>query len=79
MGAAGTRRIVLTWSASTDNVGVANYYLFRGNSKYRLLGPVTTYTDTGLTAGTKYTYKVYALDAAANWSSASVNVSGTAR
>jgi len=70
-GATGTRRIALTWTASSDNVGVASYYLFRGNAKYRLLGNVTTYTDTGLTAGTRYTYKVYALDAAGNWSGAS--------
>ena len=33
----GTRQISLTWTASTDNVGVDRYYLFRGNSKYRLL------------------------------------------
>ncbi len=79
VGAAGTRRITLTWNASTDNVGVASYYLYRGNAKYRLLGKVTTFTDTGLTAGTRYTYKVYALDAASNWSGSSGNVSGTAR
>ncbi len=78
-GAAGTRRITLTWNASSDNVGVANYYLYRGNSKYRLLGNVTTFSDTGLTAGTSYTYKVYAIDAAGNWSSPSGNVSATAR
>ena len=51
-GAAGSRRITLTWNASSDNVGVANYYLYRGNSKYRLLGNVTSFSDTGLTAGT---------------------------
>jgi fibronectin type 3 domain-containing protein len=79
VGAAGTRRITLTWNASTDNVGVTSYYLYRGNAKYRLLGKVTTFTDTGLTAGTNYTYKVYALDAASNWSGSSGNVSATAR
>ncbi len=79
VGAVGTRRIVVSWNASTDNVGVTNYYLFRGNAKYRLLGKVTTFTDTGLTAGVRYTYKVYALDASGNWSGSSGNVSGTAR
>ena len=78
-GVTGTRRIVVTWNASTDNRGVTNYYLFRGNAKYRLLGNVTSYTDTGLTAGTRYTYKVYALDASGNWSGPSANVSATAR
>jgi fibronectin type 3 domain-containing protein len=78
-GATGTRRIVLTWSASTDNVGVTSYHLYRGGAKYRLLGNVTTYTDTGLTAGTRYTYKVYAIDGSGNWSGASTSVSATAR
>ncbi len=79
VGAAGTRRITLTWKASTDNAGVTGYYLYRGNSKYRQLGNVLTFADTGLTAGTKYTYKLYALDASGNWSSPTGNVSATAR
>ena len=58
---------------------MTSYYLFRGNSKYLLLGKVTTYTDTGLTSGTRYTYKIYAIDAAGNWSGPSANVSATAR
>ena len=76
---AGTRQVALKWNASSDNSRVTNYYLFRGNAKYRLLGNVTSYTDTGLTTGTRYTYKVYALDAAGNWSGPSANVSATAR
>ncbi len=79
VGAAGSRQITVAWNASTDNVGVANYYLFRGNAKYRLLGNVTSFVDTGLTAGTRYTYKVYALDAAGNWSGSSGTISVTAR
>ncbi len=79
VGATGTRQITIAWNASTDNVGVTSYYLYRANAKYKLLGKVTSYVDTGLKAGTKYTYKVYAIDAAANWSGASVNISGTAR
>jgi len=79
VGAIGSRQITVSWTASTDNVGVTSYYLYRGNAKYKLLGKVTSYLDTGLTAGTRYTYKVYAIDAAANWSGASVNVSATAR
>jgi len=75
---AGTRQITLAWNASTDNARVANYYLFRGNSKYRLLGQVTSFADTGLTTGQRYTYKVYAIDGAGNWSGSSGNVSATA-
>jgi glycerophosphoryl diester phosphodiesterase/fibronectin type 3 domain-containing protein len=78
-GVAGSRRIVLTWKAATDKVGVTAYYLYRGNAKYRLLGNVLTFTDTGLKAGTKYSYKVYALDAAGNWSTPSGTVSAVAR
>ena len=40
---------------------------------------MTSYTDTNLTTGTTYTYKVYAIDAAGNWSGSSGNVSATAR
>ncbi|MDX6233060.1 MAG: hypothetical protein QOH68_2060, partial [Nocardioidaceae bacterium] len=79
VGATGTKQITLTWSASTDNAGVTSYYVFRGNAKYRLLGKVLTFTDTGLSVGTKYTYKVYALDASDNWSGPTGNVSATAR
>ena len=59
---AGTRQATLSWNASSDNVGVARYYLFRDNAKYRSLGNVLSYTDTGLTTGRRYTYKVYAID-----------------
>jgi fibronectin type 3 domain-containing protein len=79
VGATGSRSITLAWNASTDNVGVTGYYLYRGNAKYKQLGKVTSYVDTGLTAGTKYTYKIYALDSAANWSGSSGNVTATAR
>ena len=79
VGASGTRQITLAWNASTDNAGVTGYYLFRGNSKYRSLGNVLTYTDSALTAGTKYSYKVYALDASGNWSGSSGTVTATAR
>ena len=76
---AGTKQIALTWGASSDNVGVKSYYLFRGNAKYKLLGKVTSYTDIGLVTGTKYTYKVYAIDASGNWSGPSGVVSAIAK
>lgn len=55
----------LTWTASTDSVGVAGYVVYRNGV---LIATVTspTFTDTGLTAGTNYTYTVTATDAAGN-------------
>jgi len=76
---AGTRQVTLHWTAATDNVGVAQYYVFRDTHKLALLGNVTDYTDTGLVTGTRYVYKVYAIDAAGNWSGPSNQVGATAR
>jgi hypothetical protein len=76
---AGTRQVVLSWSAASDNVGVARYHLFRDNRKYLSLGNVTGYTDTGLTTGRRYVYKVYAIDAAGNWSGPSNKAAATPR
>jgi hypothetical protein len=76
---AGTRQATLTWNASSDNVAVARYYLFRDNAKYRSLGNVLSYTDTGLTTGRRYVYKVYAIDGAGNWSGPSGKVAAIPR
>ena len=60
-----TSRIDLTWTASTDNVGVAGYRVYRGGSL--IASPSgTSYSDTGLAAGTTYSYRVAAYDAAGN-------------
>jgi chitodextrinase len=61
----GTTTISLAWSASTDNVGVTGYKIFRGGTQ---IGTATgnTYTDTGLTAGTSYSYTISAYDVANN-------------
>lgn len=67
-------QISLNWTASTDNVGVAGYKVFRGGV---LVSTTTalTYLDTGLTASTQYTYTVSAFDVAGNTSPpASVSV-----
>lgn len=54
--------IDLTWTASTDNVGVVGYDVYRDGA---LVGSSTStsYTDSGLTAGTAYQYQVRARDA----------------
>lgn len=65
----------LTWTASTDNVAVIGYNVYRGTT---LLATVTTtnYVASGLTASTAYTFSVKANDAANNLSASSnvVNV-----
>jgi len=66
----------LTWTASTDNVGVTGYYVYR-NGGTTPVGTVagTSFTDTGLTQLTGYTYTVKAFDAAGNVSLASTILS----
>ena len=66
----------LNWMASTDAVGVTGYRVRRDGTT--LAGTVTgtTFTDSGLTAGT-YTYTVVAVDAAGNVSSPSNSASVT--
>jgi len=68
--AVSTSQINLTWSASTDNVGVAGYKIYR-NGAYLASVTTTTYSNTGLSAGSSYTYYVTAYDDAGNESSAS--------
>lgn len=70
----GTNSINLTWTASTDNVGVTNYLVERcqgaGCTSFVQIGTSirTTYSDTGLLSGTSYGYRVRATDAAGNLS-----------
>ena len=55
----------ITWNASTDNVAVAGYKVYRGSTQIGVVNaPATIYNDTGLTAGTTYTYTVAAFDTA---------------
>jgi len=76
--------VVLSWTGSTDNVGIARYDLYRSSSPgftpsagNRIAQPTgTTFTDTGLAAGTYY-YKVLAEDAAGNISPASNEAAAT--
>ncbi len=67
--------VYLNWSAATDNVGVTQYKLFRGNSLLTTLGQVTSFNDTGLKPSTTYVYKVQACDSAGNCSADSGTVS----
>ncbi|HKR81609.1 MAG TPA: Ig-like domain-containing protein [Candidatus Saccharimonadales bacterium] len=70
--AVSSSQINLKWAASTDNVGVAAYDIYRslgdGSGSSSKIATVTTtsYGDTGLAAGTQYAYFVKARDAAGN-------------
>ncbi|MET8406724.1 glycoside hydrolase family 18 chitinase [Streptomyces sp. NPDC005195] len=55
--------VKLSWSAATDDKGVKNYDVLRGGTKVATVTG-TTYTDTGLSAGTDYSYTVQARDTA---------------
>jgi cellulose 1,4-beta-cellobiosidase len=75
-GTPGLNSASLTWTASTDNVGVTGYKVYRGGV---LVGsPVgTSFAESGLTNGVAYLYTVKATDAAGNLSGASNQVSVT--
>lgn len=74
----GTTTLTLNWNASTDNVGVTGYLVYKDNSNTSLdeVGKdVLTYNVTGLSANTAYTFHVKAKDAAGNLSDpATINV-----
>ena len=56
----------ITWTASTDNVGVTGYIIDLNQDFYTTVGNVTTYTFTGLQGGTNYRVAIYATDTAGN-------------
>jgi chitodextrinase len=65
----------LSWSAASDNIGVTQYKLYRNGALLTALGKATTYSDSGLTPSTSYSYTVSACDAAGNCSAQSSAVS----
>jgi chitodextrinase len=74
--AASSSQINLSWSAATDNVGVAGYRVTRNGSVITST-TTTTYSDTGLAPQTAYTYSVAAFDAAGNTSAGSAPANAT--
>nr|WP_230986497.1 carbohydrate binding domain-containing protein [Cohnella fermenti] len=60
----------VSWLASTDNVGVTGYKVYRDGTQIGTT-TATSYTDSGLAANTTYSYTVRATDAAGNLSDAS--------
>ena len=81
--AASTTQINLSWTASTDNIGVTGYKVERcrgaacANFAQIATPAATTFNDTGLTASTSYSYRVRANDAAGNNSGYSNTASAT--
>ncbi len=59
--------LTLSWNAATDNVGVTGYRIYQGSQQVGTVDGSTTYTVTGLTPSTVYTFTVQAGDAAGNW------------
>jgi chitodextrinase len=78
-GTAGSpNQVDLSWTASTDDVAVANYQIFRGSTQIATIGPTATnFSDTTVSADTTYTYTVRAGDRAGNTSAASNAVTVT--
>jgi hypothetical protein len=71
-----TSQINLSWTASTDNVGVAGYYIYR-NGEYLTTTTATSYSDMGLSSSATYSYYVTAFDASGNVSAASNTATAT--
>ncbi|CAM5582039.1 chitinase [Streptomyces avidinii] len=53
--------LTLGWAAATDDKGVKNYDVYRGGAKIATVAS-PSYTDSGLTKGTAYSYTVTARD-----------------
>ena len=61
----------LSWSGSTDNVAVTGYDVYQATTLIGSTTSATTYSVTGLSASSTYTFTVKAKDAAGNVSAAS--------
>jgi chitodextrinase len=81
--ASSSTQIGLTWTASTDNVGVTGYRVERCTgascTSFAQIGTASTatFSDSGLAASTSYSYRVRATDAAGNLSTFSNIASAT--
>ncbi|MDH2443027.1 DNRLRE domain-containing protein [Amnibacterium sp. CER49] len=65
--AASSTQVRLAWTASTDDVGVTGYRVYRGGTLLTTVsGNTLSYTDTTAAGATTYTYSVSAIDAAGN-------------
>ncbi len=67
---------VLSWTASTDNVGVTAYEVFRGSASVGTTASLS-FAITGLAPKTAYGLRVRARDAAGRWSALSATLTVT--
>ncbi len=76
--AASCSQVNLSWTASTDTggSGLAGYKIFRGGVQVATTA-LTSYSNTGLSASTSYSYTVAAYDNAGNTSAQSTAASAT--
>src|SRR5439155_14964171 len=71
-------QINLTWNASTDNVGVAGYKVFRNGVQITTTSALA-YGNTGLSPATTYSFAVAAFNAAGKSSALSAAASKRTR
>ncbi len=69
-----TTSVSLSWNVSTDNVGVTGYEVYN-NTTLITTTATNSYTVTGLSANTTYSFSVKAKDAAGNKSASSATLS----
>ncbi|MEI8360541.1 MAG: fibronectin type III domain-containing protein [bacterium] len=69
-------QISLTWTPSIDNIAVLGYKIYR-NNVFLAQTATNSYSNTGLSAATLYSYRVSAYDAAGNDSALSATSSAT--
>lgn len=62
--------VYLAWTASTDNIGVSGYRIYRNGIEIGK-SAVASFTDSSVVGGTTYSYTIKASDAAGNLSAAS--------
>ncbi|MBS1859721.1 MAG: hypothetical protein JST11_30395 [Acidobacteria bacterium] len=72
--ARGPGQVDLTWTGSTDNVGVAGYQIIRNGAAVATVQG-TAYSDMTVAPGTVYSYVIRAFDAAGNYSLPSNQIS----
>lgn len=76
--ATNSQSITLSWTAPSDNIGIAGYQVLRGGSLVAIAhGASGSFVDSQLDGSTSYSYTVKAFDAAGNLSSASSVASAT--
>ncbi len=76
--AASATKVNLAWQASSDNVGVSGYTIYRDNGSIATVpGSSLSYTDNSAIPSTTYAYTVDAFDAAGNHSTQSSPISVT--